>query len=177
MKANRLILNAAALVGVILLLTPLSACGLINQSSGHDNDIIEELQKEVPFTIVTPTYFPEGIEPYPSNIGGPSKGSDEVVGLTLGYRERGTNNGIFIIEENREVIFIPSGSSAIYLDFAGTQVLEEEGEFLFLAQTDTKVPQLRYLWNSDGVNVDVTTLGYERDEARKVISSMIQPIE
>jgi len=154
------------LICIVFLLTPLSACWLINQPTGYDTNIIEKLQKEVPFTIVVPTYFPEGIEPYPSNIGGPGKegnsDEDEVVTITLTYREIGTDNSIFIIEENIKYIDEPSGLSSIYLDFAGIQVLEEEGEFLFSTQpsssSDTEVLQLLYRWNRDGVHFDVYIL-------------------
>jgi hypothetical protein len=167
---------------MIFILIPLSACGLVDGPSGYDTHAIEKLQKEVPFTIVVPTYFPEGIEPYPTAIGFPNTeaGPNEPVSISLTY-ERGTDNYIFITEGNREMIEIPSQSSYGYLDIGGIQVLEEMGvPWLNSHQpsSNASVPHgISYSWNRNGVHFNVYIIGYGQDECRKIVESMIQPME
>lgn len=167
----------------MLLTLLLPGCFLWNKHSEHETDIIEKLQKEVPFTIVVPThfYFPKGILPYPTGGSEPGEGSvpdSLVIGLT--YAERTTNNNvIWIFEENHTANPVPSQPSSIYLDIGGIRVLEEEIEMYngtspSEPSDDSEVFQgIIYAWNRDGIRFDVLISGYGKSECRKVIESMI----
>ncbi len=175
------------ILSAILLLFSLtsSACGLMNENSGYDTDIVEKLQKEVPFTIVIPTYFPDGIPPYPTGISGPSEGkTSESVGIGFSfYDDKDNRRFIFIGEENYTITHISSDPTSIYLDIGGVQVLEEDINTYVLSDPDDpeSTPELiqgaLYRWNRDGVSFLVAIYGYDRDECRKVVESMIKPVE
>ncbi len=171
----------ALLIAVVLLLIPLSACSLVNRNSSYDYNAIEKVQKEVPFTIVIPTYFPKDIKPYPTVISGPGEGafSDKSIAIGLTYEEKGTNNFIWIMEENHTSIAVPSRPSSVYLDIEGTKVLEEEAELPYWPNPSNSSDSdllrgILYDWNRSGVNFQVRIFGYDREECRKVIESMIK---
>jgi hypothetical protein len=185
-KGKIFLLASILIIVCISLLVFLSGCGSVNEPSGYDTQAIEELQEEIPFTIVVPTYFPDSVELYLANIGGPSIEANpyKSIAFTLTYREKGNNNFIFIREENLEVIFVPSEPSSTYLDFEGTQVLEEETSTWAQpddsddSPSDTQLIQgFSYSWCQDGVNFQVDIFGYERNECQKIVESMIEQIE
>ena len=167
---------------LVCVLILVSSCNVPNgTSSSNVGGIIENLQKEVPFTIVIPAYLPVGISPYPTGILGPGKGrfSDSSIMVGFGYSKKGSNTeGIDIYEENYEVTFIPSYPSSVYLNIRGVQVLEEESELVLPSESPSENKILNgyfYGWNRNGINFELTIYGYEIDEGRKVVESMINP--
>jgi hypothetical protein len=79
------------------LLALLFLCALVISSCNsvsRNDQIIQKLQKQVPFTLVVPTYLPTGFYAYPTEIGEPTKGSNDYVELRLIYQKRGFNKNI-----------------------------------------------------------------------------------
>jgi hypothetical protein len=181
--------SIAALIGVVLLLTPLLACGSetahrtywFTDPPGrfHTNDV-ERAQEEIPFTIVLPTYLPDGIGPLPYMIEGPVKGTsdEQTVRLMIRYQDDGGDHVMFIDEQNSSFYEHIVGFEGTFLDIAGIQVLEDEMDSPVISSSGMEIHQgLQYKWHLDGVDFDVDIFGYDRDEARKIVTSMIQPTE
>lgn len=164
----------------IYVLILVSSCNIQEDiTSNNGGDIIEQLQKEVPFTIIVPTYLPMDISSYPTGILGPGKGvTDNSVAVGFGYSSRGSNTKfIDIYEESGQVIFHPSGPSSLYLEIRGVRVLEEEAELVIQSESPSDSTMLYgyfYGWNQNEVNFKVTIYGYDRSESRKVVESMIK---
>jgi hypothetical protein len=100
--------------------------------------------------------------------------------ITLTYTEKGTDNIIWIIQENHITTQLPSQPSSIYFDIGGVRVLEEEIEVDHPTspselQYDYELLQgIVYAWNRDGISFDVLIFGYDRTECRKIVESMIK---
>ena len=166
---------------IIALLAPtLFSCGLINRSYEETGSkIIETLQKEVPFTIVVPTYFPKDIKPYPGEVSGPdtiSPANSIEFGLT--YYGEGNDKFIRIMELNHESKPEPSSSNSSFLSINGISVLEEDAELPIPSKSNTPtgttvIKGILYDWNQKGINFQVYIFGYGKDESRKIIESMI----
>lgn len=154
-----------------------SSCGEVNTSSSTANtNNIENIQKQVPFTIILPNYLPKDVNPNIAGISGPSKGhwKEDSTVIGFGYRKNGTENFIWIMEENHFIEFGPSSPSSIYLAIKGMKVLEEDTS-LPSQNSSVLLDGLYYGWNQNGINIKVTIIGYAKDECRKVIESMIKP--
>lgn len=168
--------------GIIFLLVCvliLVSCNILSGTTPtNGTDILEELQKEVPFTIIIPKYLPADISPYPTGILGPAQGanSDNSVAVGFGYSKDGSNTKfIDIYEESGEVIFHPSKPSSVYLKIRGVQVLEEGSAVVIPSSSgNTMVRGYFYGWNLNGVNFKITIYGYTLDEGRRVVESMIK---
>ncbi len=169
------------LLPVVCVLTLLLSCKTLDRTTPTSGmGTIEELRKQVPFTIIVPSYLPDDVSPYPVGILGPGKGpsSDNSVMVGFGYTKSGTDaKFIDIYEENCEVAFHPSRPSSIYLDIAGTQVLEQESELALASKSPSGSATMRgyfYAWSRDGINCKVTIYGYGQGEGRRVVESMIR---
>jgi hypothetical protein len=95
---NKTIIPLIVLIFPLILLL---ACGTANSSTyGSNTHLIENLQKQISYKIVIPTYFPKGIQPYPVAVSGPAQGagSDGSEMIQINYQE--TNNVIWIIEKS-----------------------------------------------------------------------------
>jgi len=169
--------SGSKVAGIIFLLSCvliLASCSILNGSY-----VFEILQKEVPFTIIVPTYLPADISPHPAGILGPGTGaySENSVAVGFGYSNESNTKFIDIYEENGEVIFHPARPSSVYLEIRGVQVLEEEAEVIIPSESpsdNTVMHGYFYGWNQNGVIFEVTIFGYEKTECRKVIESMIK---
>ncbi len=163
---------------LICILTPVSACQTANR---NQEDPIEMLQKEAPFTIVVPTYFPPGIIHKPIIVTGPEKGkSENSVWISLYYRDKGeSNNSIHIIEENAKLTIAPSQPSNTYFNYRGIEILEEEEVMIVpnsytLHGNGSGITGLSYRWYWNGVSFTLYVLGYSKDEGRRVVQSLIK---
>ena len=91
-KTKNWILGIISLVCIWFLVILVTGC-LNKQSEG--NPVITRMQKDVPFTIIVPTYFPGGIRSVPSAISGPS--SDDILKAVYIEIEYGYNPEKMII--------------------------------------------------------------------------------
>lgn len=158
---------------MVLLLT--SGCTHINNPS---KSIITEVQKDTPFNIVVPSYFPKGINNLPFGIGKPTLGVglDESVVISVTYGSSKKDKIIHIVEENLEYIFEPSNSPSTRLNINNSLVIEEETSVEVFDQQqngESVVSGFLYRWNRDGVSYQVSVFGCARDECRRVVQSML----
>jgi hypothetical protein len=157
----------------------IALCVLLAYSCTNGNEsIVKSLQKQVPFTIIVPSYLPSGFYPEPLEIGTPTEGLNDSIGISFTYKKRGNPlNMINVFEQNGTLIFHPSKPSSAFLNINGANVLEEDIEIID-PQGEQKDEQILtgffYAWNSENVNLQVTILGYEKEECRKVIESMVK---
>jgi hypothetical protein len=162
MKILRL-LKLTIIVGFLSALIVLPAC-----QSNHNATILNSLQKNVPFTIVTPAYFPDGIDSIIDGVNEPSK-NDITNSVSLGLIYYGNNNDVFIwvYEENIEAVPVLSElSNTIY--YKNIKIVEETDPSFISGKV------LLYMWNQNGVSYDVSISGFEKIEARKIVESMIK---
>lgn len=178
MKATVSIL--CALISAFVLLIPLSACGPGNISDNPLGDL-EEMQKEVPFTIILPTYLPDDIGPYPYMVQGPFKREEETLLIKIEYQKQGGDSGYIYIEEQNSSFYVntdwASHPDRTYFDIMGVKVYEETTESVPYPPNEPIDYGFGYLWNKSGTDFLVDIFGYGQDECRKIVESMIQPIE
>jgi hypothetical protein len=126
----------------------------VNENSEYNSRLIDELQEEIPFTIIIPTYFPDGIPTSPTGISRPfqvavkGSASDEYIAIGLSYEHKDAYKCLYILEDNRTATYLPSKSSSIYLDIEGIQVLEEECAQFLGPNNNELLTGTRYAWNS-----------------------------
>ncbi len=147
----------------------------------HTNDA-EQAQGEIPFTLILPKYLPDDVPSIPYMIEGPIRGTcpeDEILIRVTYLANYEGGPSIYIDELNSEVTQYPSSESSTYLNIAGIKVLEEEtGAFVIYPSGDDEYEQgLSYSWNRNGVHFDVDVFGCDRDEARRIVESMIEQVE
>jgi hypothetical protein len=158
-----------------------SGCKGPNPTTSQSNDkIFQELQQKVPFTIIIPTYLPPEIYPYPSSISGPGKGthSDYSTSVGIHYMDKNMKKYVSIFEENYENIsFQPSNPSGVFINIAGINILQEETQNI-IPSLDSKsgetIQGYYFAWVNNGININVLIYGYDLNESRKVIESMIK---
>jgi hypothetical protein len=127
------------------------------------NALIAKVQKEVPFTIIIPSYFPNGLSPSSINIGKPTHDNDSnTTWLRIIYYIKGTNKVIDIQEDSLNATTFPSGPSETFI-VDNVKILSQEVN-----------GQTLYSWNSNGVGFDVYMSGWGKDEGQKVVESMIK---
>lgn len=140
------------------------------------NDIVR-LQKEVPFTIVLPTYIPDELTIIPPGLY-KSRGrySPDDVWVNIFYSNPTTPNTINIDEVNSYMERVPSElTEYTYFNYGAIEVLEEKFlEYNPWSDEGTTWTVLAYTWDKDGINFQVDIRGYDQTEARKIIESMIQ---
>jgi hypothetical protein len=158
-----------AALSVITLLLSAPACG-----SQPKLDAVGQLQQKVPFTIILPKYFPQGIDPGKVNTTGPERDlhvrDSEAWIIGINYGKVGANPSISITEENIETMFIQSDPTSAFLDINGTLVLEDE------RQISKPTHYFEYNLNYRGINMKVLIYGYDKVECEKIIESMIPQI-
>jgi hypothetical protein len=142
----------------------------------YRTNVLDVAQAETPFTIVLPTYVPNDIIPFPY-IEGLAKSDfrDDLPVRIMYYRARYVSSPIYIEESQGAREIIPSSDSATHLTISGIGVVEDES--LQISATDIEtlspVPCLMYSRNRDDIHYRVVIFIYQRDEARKIVESMI----
>jgi hypothetical protein len=129
-KIRASVIKIAEIIILLVCMLILASCNILGgTTSTNGSDIIEKLQKEVPFTIIVPAYLPADISPYPTEFFGPSNGvtSDNSVGVGFTYNKHGSNTEfIHIDEESGQVTFHPSRPSSLLLDVGVFRYLKKK---------------------------------------------------
>ena len=154
MKTLSLKLVLAFFIGVLFLAPLISSCKEDSSSKifwfrdpngrFHTNDVARA-QKEIPFTIVIPSYLPYDIDPiYSSQIVGPfthpyRRGVE--VEISYSYED----SRIYISEQNNTFVMEPTEElDPVYLDIAGTKVLRQKAR---MGGSSGITEGLRFDWN------------------------------
>jgi hypothetical protein len=148
-----------------------------NPSEYHTN-VLSVAQAETPFIIILPSYLPEDISHTP-HLGGRAKSEfDDTYPVTIIYKNQRTDNDLINIDEyNLNITTLPSSKEISYLRYLDTQVLEQASSGVtFAGDGKTTIPTAfyEYSWNRNGLHYDVKVTDHDRDEARKIIESMIK---
>ena len=131
---------------------------------------IENLQKNVPYTIVVPAYFPKGIRPVPSTVSDPETDPiNNAIDVEIIYG-KANNKQIILIEENYYSDLVPINPNGTFnKDNVG--VTYEEVSSSSASET---YHGFFFEWNNDGVNFQLSIYGYNQAEGQKVVESMIK---
>jgi len=166
-------LTISVMIGILLLLV-LPSCGSSHnryvrtpakdwiESAGGQIDTWnpEKLQKIVHFKIVLPKYLPEELKalaPHLIKLTGESPTDIRILYQTIEGEIR-----IDIEEVDMVKNWMPNlETEYTYLDISGVRILED------------KLPDLNYMWNRGNISFSAVITGYNQDEARKIIESMI----
>ena len=142
--------------------------GCINAQT-EANTAIKNLQKNVPYTIIVPTYVPRGISVVPSAITEPA--TDNNLNAVYFEIQYGPNPGKTIIleEENHYSTLVPINPYNIFT-INGIKVTYEETNYSSASET---YQGFLFEWNNNGVNFQLSIYGYTQDEGQKVVDSMI----
>jgi hypothetical protein len=176
-KLLRFIIGVASLLGFLLVL---SSCGILSGTTTRDSDLFfDELQKEVPFTIIVPSYLPKDISPYPSGYLLPEKNPsyENPVMIGFGYSNRSESKFIDITQENGEVTFHSSRPSSVYFEIGGTSILEEETEVYApsISLSDSGLLHgIYYGWSHNGVSFTLSIFGYVTYEGIKIVVTILE---
>ncbi len=171
-------ISSAALLCAVLLMPLLLSCSFEGEDiTVFNTNDLESIQKEVPFTIILPAYLPEDIGLYTYMLQGPFNVGEGVLLGTIEYQKQGSDEDIIIEEQNSSfnIYSYPAADSeSTYLDINGIKILEEKDpEELYPPNTPTKYG-FGYSWNKNGTDFSVTISGYDQDECRKIVESMIK---
>jgi hypothetical protein len=181
MNTISLKLFLAFFIGILFLVPLLSSCGFGKSSKSawvtdsnnyfHTNDV-KRAQREVPFTIILPTYLPDDMDPnYPDQIDGPVKALNyHEVEIKITYIKG--DRSIYISEQNVKLVMAPTEElDPIYLDIAGTKVLRQKAQ---MAGSSGITEGLVFDWNQNGLTFAVQVFSVSEEEAVKIIESMIK---
>jgi hypothetical protein len=137
----------------------------------HTTDI-ERAQNEVPFSIIFPTYLPDGMDPKsPNLISGPIKalGYHEVE-IIIDYVD--DDRRVYIYEQNVRLNWQPTEElDPIYLDIAGIKILCQKAQMLSSSGT---TEGLGFHWNQDSLTISVSIYSISQEEGIKIIESMVK---
>jgi hypothetical protein len=144
-----------------------------NPKEYRTNDITTA-QKETPFTIILPIYLPKEFSTLPDFAGLAKKDFNNESPITITYQSY--KRVPIVIEEYNEIHnVIPSAVVSTYLIYSDVQVLEQETQLMSIKDDQsTLVPGFIYTWNKNNVHFEVTIAEYGKEEAQKVIGSMIK---
>jgi hypothetical protein len=177
-----------------LILSQLPACSSVSQVAStpttfwrknagtiETNDVAR-LQKELSFTIILPEYLPGGLQPYELIINYPYL--DQIPDLTIIYYDLKNAREIQIFEgpplDGYSRPLAPGLLAKMHPDYtplelAGEEVLEYigYGEIILSAKA-IQVSSCQYIWEMNNLHFSSDIMGYDQNEARKIIESMIR---
>ena len=147
----------------------ISVTGCVNAQT-EANTAIKNLQKNIPYPIIVPTYFPRGISLVPSTITEPT--TDNNLNAVYFEIQYGHNADKIIIldEENYYSNLVPTNP---YNTFAFNNV-DVTYEVTYSGGSEGTIQGFLYEWNNNGVNFRLSIFGYGQDEGQKVVESMIK---
>jgi hypothetical protein len=183
MKQNRFKLILPVLGTALLLLLLLSGLFDIGVKSEYSRDAngnfrtnnVRRAQKEIPFTIILPTYLPGYMGTnYPYQIvGHVADNTQPEVGIMIAYVK--DEIGIYISEQNAIYIATPAAESdSVYLDIFDIKVLFQKPK---TGVSSDITGRLLFDWNQNGLTFRVETIFTSEEDANKIIESMIVQIK
>jgi len=148
---------------------------IIMLNNGFQTRILESAQKETSFTIVVPGYLPRDINPKPY-IYGSRRSPPYNMMIELQYVLKENNEiAIFIEENDVNIDFLPSQTDSSRFDFHGVNILEQKTVIdLFGRKGTEEMVGRSFSWNKETMSFRMQIFNYARDEALKIIESMIK---
>ena len=186
---HRLIGNITFLLLLLAVLICFACSGKVIQEPsdttywriGLDGEIftndLERLQKEIPFTIILPSYLPEEFsEHIPDFIYTASEVGLVDTSIYAYYLTTGSPRGIFIEEytviiDDYRVLPNPLGLSE-FLKINEYEILEQSRMEPIIDEEQLQAVYL-YDWNVNDVYFSLTIQGYSQEVARKIVESIV----
>jgi hypothetical protein len=181
MKIGKFTLIIISLTGLLVLATLFLGCGpgtavqstWFRDPNGHFNtNDVKLAQKEIPFTIVVPSYVPDILgTDYSFVITGPfENGYYKSVEVRITYTK--DDRYIFIVEQNNYRVMGPIEElDPVYHDISGTRVLQEISG---MAGSSGITEGLGFYWNPDDLTFEVQIFNIPEEDGVKIVESMIQ---
>ena len=161
------VLRNIPLVGIVCLLILVTGCA---NNQAVANKVISEIQKDVPFTLILPSYLPRGVRTIPAGINGPTVDETDasvIVGITYA---NSSEKFVDVTEENVNISWVPSHPYVIY-NINGVEVMSQSTAIA----SATKITNgFMCVWNKNGIHFEVAIYGYDQTEGKKVVESMIK---
>jgi hypothetical protein len=139
----------------------------------HTNDV-KLAQKEIPFTIVVPTYIPDVfVTNYQYEIIGPFKNIlPNNIEVEIQYWD--DKHQIYISEYNIKEVMLPNEElKPIYFEVARIRVLRQTTG---LTSSSGRIEGLSFDWNTNGLTFEVEIFNIPEEEGRKIVESMIKQL-
>ena len=182
MKMSKFTLISGLMSVVFLLILLVTSYGCVESSETfwfrdpngyfHTNDI-ERAQNEVPFNIILPSYLPVAIDPDLFVIIGLYE-DDILGGEEIEIEYINTDKGIYIFISEKNIIFDWTPTTElepIYLDIAGTRVLQERTQMLSGSSTKEGI---MFAWHQDGLTITLDVFSLSSEEGMEIVESMIK---
>ncbi len=142
----------------------------------HTNDL-KKAQEEIPFTIVLPSYLPEGMGLKILQIYGPReiKTGDILEGIEVHIDYILKEKMILIYENNTGEVVNPTFSlEPKYLDIYGINVLIQKSK---IDSTGTDEESIYFDWNQGNLTFDMHIFSISEDEGIKIVESIINQLK
>ncbi|MBI4332073.1 MAG: hypothetical protein HY673_12395 [Chloroflexi bacterium] len=171
---NRRMARALLLFAGLLLATAATNC---LQVDGQQPDKVarrlQQVQKEVPFKIILPTYLPEGFSI--TGVARASSATPQQGGVHLVLADREYGKEVWIIQWSAPIhaIFFTAPDADIK-EVKGVPVRIKYGRFIMRGNPPQGVEGMTADWNFDGRFFEMTTDGVFWDEVEKIIASMME---
>jgi hypothetical protein len=145
-------------------------------SNGHfHTNNVKLAQKEIPFTIIVPTYIPDLFVPdYLYEITGPFENTlSNYIEVDIQYTDN--SHQMFISQFNKKIVMLPTeGLDPVNYEISGIQVLRQITSLIGESST---IEGLSFNWNTDGFTFEVEIFGIPENEGAKVVESMMKQIK
>jgi hypothetical protein len=161
------VLRFVSLAGIGFLVITVMGCTNKENVAGK---VIAEVQKDVPFTIIVPSYLPRGISIVPAGISGPTANeihASVVMGITYG---NSSQKFVSVTEENVNISWVPTHPYVTY-NINGVEVMSQS---VAIGSATKIISGLMYVWNRNGIHFEVDVYGYDQTQGNKVVESMIK---
>lgn len=135
-------------------------------------------EDDIPFDFVFPAHLPEGIDKRPvlTHLY-PEPGMEDTADVTVAYisTENKPDAVIDVFETNYPNMRLPDGPEYVYFELSGVDIVESRisMDVYYPDGTDGFVRGLVFRWIQESIYFQISLFGYERDEAIKVVESMI----
>jgi hypothetical protein len=139
----------------------------------HTNDL-KRAQKETPFKIIMPSYWPTDLNTDQIMIVGPIKINDsKSTQIEISYVNN--NTWIYINEENDHIVMSPTEQlSPVYHNISGISVLQEK--IIYTTGSGT-IEGIAFYWNQNELTFSLETKSYRQEEGIKIVESMINRVK
>ena len=113
------------------------------------------------------------------DITGPVKGTSPDSGIEIDVQYPTRAKGyytLWIKEESSTIVMYPPADAKVsYTNIAGVQVMDWEFQQRSISSSGTELHQaLEFVWDQNSIHFEVIVSDYSRDEALKIVESMIQ---
>jgi hypothetical protein len=150
----------------------LAGCSASTAGNGeYQTGNMAEVQKSVPFTIIIPKYLPSNVRSIKPSFQDSIADTERIVAVS--YELEQSEYYIRIEEGKRVHTTVPLKDSFVF-SINGIQVIESKSNTYLLHYEPVYVTGFRYDWNRNNIQYNLFIYGYEQNECRKVVESLVK---